>query len=950
MIKNNLKPRPALLTALLFIIISLTQQSFALQNQTAGLDASFNDHSAIILFIESDTGDILYVNKAAAKFYGYTKDQMTSMHISKICTKEADELSQCIKEAGNAKESLSVCRHKLANDELCWMEIHSSPVEYQGRTALFTIVHDINDSILLKEKREKLIIASAVAAIVLLIAFLLLVLNLRKNTKSLRIAYKDLKGFNTQKEAFMNAYSGFIYLKDKDLKYVFANETMKSHFELTDEKLTGYDDFDIMTSEFAENNTRSDKNALRENRLITDTIPWRNKFLRLTKFPVHMPNGTVGVGSYIRDVTEEHRQKQHRQKMLQHKKLLLDVTTHNFNNTQEQLDYVLHKLLKMSGSQYGYIYFYSEDKKEFVLNSWTQGVMKSCTVKGTPKIYQLEKTGIWGEVVRQRKPIIVNDFEKSNPLKKGYPEGHVELKKFMSIPVIIDDEIVAVVGFGNKPTDYDDADVREMTILMSGVWNAVKRRETEETLAMERNKYYQTLLSIGDGVLVISQNKNIVFLNSVAEKLTGWSMKEALGIPYKEIFAISHEQEGFTINDPVAIAFDTGRIQELGNHAILTSKTGKRYYLEDSAAPIFDENGSMTGVVLVFRDITEKKEQRKKIEYMSFHDSLTGLYNRRFFEEEMSRLDTKRNLPISILIGDVNNLKLTNDIFGHAFGDMVLERVSEIMQHASRADDIIARWGGDEFVILLPKTSQNEAEILASRIKEQISTQQIRAVKCSISMGWDTKTSMDEDIVRTLNNAEIKMYSAKTLGREETQDYELYSIIKTLYESGERENEHAKNVGRICKKIGLALKLSESDMLRLNQVAHLHDIGKIALSTKLLNNYYYLSAVEQKEAALHPVIGYRVLNHFDETVELADAVLAHHENWDGTGYPKGLKSKMIPLFARIISLANTYDRMLNDPKTKSEEEVIKKIKDLSGIKFDPNLVDILVDVLKGPVS
>ncbi len=943
---KNLKTKSTLLSIILLIIVtSLTQQSFASQNQAFDIDASFDDHSAIILFIEPDTGDILYANKAAAKFYGYARNQMTAMHISKICTKEASQLFQCMMEATNEKESLFVSKHRLADGELRWMEIHSSPVKYQNGTALFTIVHDINDSVMIKEKREKLIYVSAFAVIVLLITLLLLVLNLKRKTKSLRIAYKDLKIFNTQKEAFMNAYSGFIYLKNKDLKYVFANEAMKKHFKLTDEELIGSDDTIMMNTRLAESNIKSDKNALNENKLITDTIPWNDKFLRVTKFPVHMPNDTVGVGAYIRDVTEEQRQKEHQERMLKHKKLLLDVTTHSFKNTQEQLDYVLHELLKMSDSQYGYIYFYSEEKKEFVLNSWTQGVMKSCTVKGKPKIYQLEKTGIWGEVVRQRKPIIVNDFQRPNPLKKGYPEGHVELKKFMSIPVIIDDKIVAVVGFGNKPTDYDDADVREMTILMSGVWNAVKRRETEETLANERNKYYQTLLSIGDGVMVIDHNKNIVFLNSVAEELTGWSIEEASGIHYKDIFVISHEQEGFTINDPVSIAFDTGRIQELGNHAILTSKTGKRYYLEDSAAPIFDEAGTMTGVVLVFRDITEKKEQRKKIEYMSFHDSLTGLYNRRFFEEEMSRLDTERNLPISILIGDVNNLKLTNDIFGHAFGDMVLERVSEIMRHASRSDDIIARWGGDEFVILLPKTNQDEAEKIANRIKEQISVQQIRAVKCSISMGCDTKTSVDEDVVRVLNNAEIKMYSAKTLGREETQDYELHSIIKTLYESGQRENEHAANVSRICKRMGFALKLSESDLVQLNQAAHLHDIGKIALSTRILNNYYSLNAVEQKEAALHPIIGFRVLNYFDETVELADAILAHHENWDGSGYPKGLKAEKIPLFARIISLANAYDRMIHDPKARSEDEVINEIKALSGIKFDPLFVDVLIDVL-----
>lgn len=329
-----------------------------------------------------------------------------------------------------------------------------------------------------------------------------------------------------------------------------------------------------------------------------------------------------------------------RERILKGNELLLDVLGRSFDSTQEQLDYALHGLLKLSGSQYGYIYFYNEEKEEFILNSWTQGVMEECSVHGEPKIYQLANTGIWGEVVRQRKPIIVNDFNTPNPLKKGYPKGHVALKRFMSVPVIIDDKIVAVVGFGNKQTDYNDTDVYEMTVLMSGVWNAVQRRESVETLAYERNKYLQTLLSIGDGVIVIDRNKNIEMLNEVACRLTGWRLEEATGVHYKEAFVLSHEQEGFTVDDPIEKVFLTGKAQELGNHAILTSKNGVKYHLEGSAAPIRDDKGLLAGVVLVFRDVTEKKEQRKKIEYMSFHDSLTGLYNRRFFEEEMHRIDT----------------------------------------------------------------------------------------------------------------------------------------------------------------------------------------------------------------------------------------------------------------------------------------------------------------------
>ena len=126
--------------------------------------------------------------------------------------------------------------------------------------------------------------------------------------------------------------------------------------------------------------------------------------------------------------------------------ILADVLTRNFKNRQEQLDYVLHEALKLTESQYGYVYLYDEEKQEFSLNSWTKSVIEECEVVMKSSVYKLDTTGIWGEVVRQKKPIIINDFEQPNPHKKGYPKGHVALKKFMSVPVIIDEKIVAVVG------------------------------------------------------------------------------------------------------------------------------------------------------------------------------------------------------------------------------------------------------------------------------------------------------------------------------------------------------------------------------------------------------------------------------------------------------------------------------------------------------------------------
>lgn len=309
----------------------------------------------------------------------------------------------------------------------------------------------------------------------------------------------------------------------------------------------------------------------------------------------------------------------------------MDVFSNNFKSTQEQLDYVLNESLKLTESKYGYIYLYDEATEEFIINSWSRDVMPDCKIADKQGREKLCSAGIWGEAVRQRKPIVINDFEAPNPLKKGYPEGHVQLKNFMSIPIIIDNKIVAVFGLANSPHGYDQNDVAQATLLMSNVWNAKSRIEAQEQLAIERNKYLQILLSIGDGVMVVDDKGIVEVLNKVAEEKIGISSEAAIGRHYKEIFAISHEDSNKTITDPIAEVFLTDTVQELENHAVLTSLDGKKYNIEDSAAPIKDGHGATSGVVMVFRDVTEKKQQTKKIKYLSFHDHLTGLYNRRFF-------------------------------------------------------------------------------------------------------------------------------------------------------------------------------------------------------------------------------------------------------------------------------------------------------------------------------
>jgi putative nucleotidyltransferase with HDIG domain len=296
-------------------------------------------------------------------------------------------------------------------------------------------------------------------------------------------------------------------------------------------------------------------------------------------------------------------------------------------------------------------------------------------------------------------------------------------------------------------------------------------------------------------------------------------------------------------------------------------------------------------------------------------------------------------------------LKLTNDIFGHAFGDILLQKVAAVMHRVCRADDIIARWGGDEFVLLLPKTGPREAAQIIERIKAEFTREQVKALKGSISLGTDTKQDVAENIIDVLNRAEERMYAAKTLERDRFEKNVVENIMAAIHESCAGEKEHSLRVSALCQKLGKAVGLPEEDMYKLKAAAYLHDIGKIVLDTKLIgeSESMQLSSREWEEMRKHPAVGFRILNSFDDMLTIAEPVLAHHEHWDGSGYPKGLKGEQIPYLARIIAIVNYYDRKaysVQKGEAMGKEEALRNIRDYAGSRFDPCLAAVFAKMME----
>ncbi len=482
------------------------------------------------------------------------------------------------------------------------------------------------------------------------------------------------------------------------------------------------------------------------------------------------------------------------------------------------------------------------------------------------------------------------------------------------------------------------------------IYNDVTHRMlVQEELFAEKEKLGVTLYSIGDAVITTDVAGRVEILNPVAEQLTGWTQEQAEGLPLQAVFNIFNELTGEPAENPVQKVLKTGKVVGLANHTVLKAKDGTEYAISDSAAPITKASGEIIGVVLVFQDVTEARKKQAAIEYLSFRDSLTALFNRAFLEKEFERLDDPKYFPLSLIMGDLDGLKLINDAFGHQVGDQVLVEIAAILQRSVRKTDLVGRWGGDEFLILLPQTPMVEALKICEQIKESVGGAKIAETELGISLGCAAKTDPLEKRQETLRRAEDHMYKAKLLQAKSYRNVVLTSIKNTLFEKSLETEEHGERLGRHCRAIGEILGLSGLHLAELEVFSMLHDIGKIGIDEQILQKPGPLTEEEWKIIKTHPEIGYRIASTVPELVNIADYILTHHERWDGKGYPRGLAKEEIPLLARILAVVDAFDAMTHDRiyrKALSKAEAKKELRRNAGTQFDPKIVEIFLNYLE----
>jgi len=480
----------------------------------------------------------------------------------------------------------------------------------------------------------------------------------------------------------------------------------------------------------------------------------------------------------------------------------------------------------------------------------------------------------------------------------------------------------------------------------------IKNRTTElenTIFELKNSKDNISLLldSTAEAIYGIDMNGNCTFCNASCLKMLKYQQqKDFLG---KNTHSLIHYKHSDGTPLPIEECKILDALDKVtGVHVeneVFWRSDGTCFPVEYFSYPQY-RNGKVIGAVITFLDITERKKSEAEILYLSYRDQLTGLYNRRYFEEELARLDVPRKFPLTIVMADMNGLKLINDSLGHAMGDEILKRIAEVLQKGCRSGDLVARLGGDEFVILLPKTDSREAKQMIQRIKDSASKEKVGPVDISISFGYGTKNCKEEKIQDIFKIAEDHMYGHKLFESPTMRRKAINTLISTLHGRSKQEENHAHRVSELCKSMGKTLNLPETEIVELKTAGLLHDIGKIAIEESILSKPGDLTDNEREEIRRHSEIGYRILSTVNTMSQMAEYVLAHHERWDGKGYPKGLKGDNIPLQARIIHIAEAYNDMTSArsyQNTLSAEEAVVELQKNAGLQFDPELIKVFIE-------
>jgi len=476
------------------------------------------------------------------------------------------------------------------------------------------------------------------------------------------------------------------------------------------------------------------------------------------------------------------------------------------------------------------------------------------------------------------------------------------------------------------------------------VRNITTRIETEEKLRDSETKFRELADSLPETVFETDSNGMITYLSSNFYYMFGYPDRIT---PQSVSFSsLIHpdEREKFQ-----ADLRDCMRSPQCLRKEYLGIKfNGDTISLMVRCNPIIHHD-IPTGLRGFIIDITQQKKAENYLRFLSLHDSLTGLYNRFYFEETLEQFKNQKLLP-GVIVVDVDGLKIVNDTFGHPAGDAHLKNAASVLKRCTRPEDMIARIGGDEFVLLLPETPQEVVKDICTRIRQETAKYN-ESKECilplSISIGSATMEQKSDNIYELFKRADYRMYRDKVRNRQTGENPIIQTLVNKINEKDPYSKLHAERLKGLILEMAPAMKLSTRTVSFLCLFALYHDIGKAGIEDKVLIKPR-LSAKEKLEMQRHCEIGHRIALSSTNLAPIADWILKHHEWWNGQGYPLSLKKHEIPFECRWLAILHEFDTMVN-PRPQNKvygfQEAIRRLKRLSGTKFDPSLVKTFIDLV-----
>lgn len=887
---------------------------FSLSSVQAETDIDYEDlfqnHQAIMLIIHPESGVIYQANQAAAQFYGYPLETLIGMNIADINALSEEETAAERERALEEARNFFIFEHRLADGSIRTVHVNSYPVTIDGESFLYSIIIDQTD-LARTEARNRLLIIIVITGLALTaMTTSYLGLTAVKRKRMLEQTQNRLIEEERMKTTLIQNLPGVAYrcLDDSDYHMLYASDQIMT--------LTGY-----APNDFYEDHIQYGKLILEE-----DAKQVQQAFLKAKQH-----NTKVNITYRISTKTGEIRTVHETARYVTQQDASENHVIEGF--IQDMTD---QRSAELAAS-------YHKDLLQYIISHSNQGIavhdkdLNYVYVSDTYyTMYQIKDKNIIGR----------HHYEVFPDLPQKWRDVHQRVLKGETLKGDRDaykrtDGTVHYTRWQCQPW-YDASGNIAGIIVYTEVINDLVETEIKLQRSVDNLELVMDSLPIGIAVNSVTPKVTFDYMNEHFPRIYG-TTKETLEQAdsfWDAVYEPGPAKEA--LKEQVLSDIASGDVRRMVWEDVPITKRGKvERYINAYATPIPKTNLLISTVI----DVTERKLKEDEIKHASLHDYLTGLPNRRYYEQKLAALDDQTNYPLVVAIADMDGLKLINDAFGQETGDEALKKITTLLIKHKPNQAFLARVGGDEFALIAPNMTEAAFKTVKDHLVSEVNHHQIGDIKLSISIGHAIKADVEDSIHDILKQAEDHLYSNKVLQGQSARNETIMMLFETLTDKFEEEKIHSDRVSMYCQKMGEALQLSQDEKKELAFAGLMHDIGKITIPDSILDKPGKLTEDEWVIMKRHTINGYHILRSADKYSRLAEYALTHHERFDGKGYPNGLIGEDIPLFSRIISIADAYEAMTADRpyrKALDPKKAQAELKRCAGTQFDAKLVKVFV--------